>query len=218
MRSLAPQDYAALPALAAPAAYVCVVRDIDRDRYRIEATCSPQALVAAVVAEERRSFGIELVALLQSDDLAASEAELYARHDARLSGEWLALDVHQLEELRGSALQIDAFASHYLMTAAPSSAAAGARYRPGERAGPRNFQPAGRAGRRPVVAWTAKRMATRPWVAGEGASCPAQVHRARPTGQLQLARRSVGHSPNSRVRRHAGSRVRRCWYDTRAFL
>ena len=129
MNSLDPRDFAALPALDSPAAYICVVRDIDSDQYRVQATHSPRTLVGAVVAEERRSFGIELVSVLQSDDLAASEAELYARHHARLGSEWLTLDALQLEELRQSALQIDAFASHYLMTAEPS-AAAGAGYRP----------------------------------------------------------------------------------------
>ena len=119
MNSLAPEDYESLPALDSPAAYICVIRDIDRDRYRIQATHLPRTLVSAIVAEERRSFGIELVALLRTDDLAASEAELYARHHARLSGEWLALDDHQLEELRQSALQIDAFASHYLTPQRP---------------------------------------------------------------------------------------------------
>ena len=129
MRSLAPEGYAVLPMLDPPAAYICVIRDIDRDRYRIEATSSPRALLDAVVAERERGFGIELVSIIQADDLAVSEAELFARHHARPSGEWLALDDHQLAELRESALQIDAFASHYLM-AAESAPAAGARYRP----------------------------------------------------------------------------------------
>ena len=117
MKSLPPSEFTALPVLDPPAAYICVIRDIDSDRYRIQATHSPQAQVAAVIAEGERSFGIELVALLRTDDLVASEAELYARHHARLSGEWLALDAHQVEELRRSALQIDAFASHYLTPA-----------------------------------------------------------------------------------------------------
>ena len=129
MRILAPQDYAALPGLDPPAAYICVIRDIDRDRYRIEATPSPQALLDAVVAERERGFGIELISIVQADDLDASEAALFARHHARLSGEWLALDAHQLEELRESALRTDAFASHYLMVDEPAGVA-GARYRP----------------------------------------------------------------------------------------
>ena len=125
MISLAPQDYESLPALESPAGYICVIRDIDRDRYRIEATRSPRALIDAVVAEEQRSFGIELVSLLRTDDLAASEAELYARHHARLSSDWLELDALQLEELRQSALLIDDRASLYLMSATPASVAGG---------------------------------------------------------------------------------------------
>ena len=120
MKSLGPKDYESLPALESPGGYVCVIRDIDRDLYRIEATRSPKALVDAVVSEEQRNFGIELVALLQTDDLAASEAALYAQHHARLSSEWLELDAHQLEELRQSALQIDAYASRYLTSANPA--------------------------------------------------------------------------------------------------
>ena len=128
MKSLAPKYFEALPQLDSPAAYICVIRDIDRDRYRIEATRWPQALVNEVIAERERSFGIELVSVLKTDDLAASEAELYARHHARLSSEWLELDDLQLEELRRSMLRIDAHASHYLTRASLShsdSAASG---------------------------------------------------------------------------------------------
>ena len=114
MKSLPPKHYELLPSLAAPAGYICVIRDIDRDRYRLEATRWPQALIAAVLAEDERSFGIELVSVLQTDDLSAGEARLYASHHARLSSEWLELDAFQLAELRRSALQIDAFASQYL--------------------------------------------------------------------------------------------------------
>ena len=120
MKSLPPKDHASLPALDAPAGYICVIRDIDRDSYRIEATHRPQALIDAVVAEDERSFGFELVSILETRDLVASQAELYARHHARLSSEWLELDALQLAELRRSALQIDAYASHYLTRAGES--------------------------------------------------------------------------------------------------
>ena len=114
MKRLAPKAFESLPALAAPAGYICVIRDIDRDRYRIEATRLPRELVDAVLAERERSFGIELVSLLQTEDLPASEAALFEQHYARLSSEWLELDEQQLETLRRSMLQIDAFASLYL--------------------------------------------------------------------------------------------------------
>ena len=114
LRSVPPKDYVSLPALDSPAGYICVIRDIDRDRYRIEATHLPATLIDVVVAEDKDGFGIELVSLLQTEDLAASEAELFARHHARLSSEWLELDALQLAELRRSALRIDAHASQYL--------------------------------------------------------------------------------------------------------
>ena len=94
------------------------------------------ALIDAVVAEEQSSFGIELVSLLRTEDLAASEAELYARHHARLSSDWLELDIHQVEELRLSALQTDAHASQYLTRAslaAADAAASGAFAEPASR-------------------------------------------------------------------------------------
>ena len=125
VKSLAPSEYQSLPALDAPAGYICLIRDIDRDRYRLEATRRPEALVDAVLAERRRSFGIELVSVLETDDLRASEAELFTRHHARLSSEWLELDAYQLEELRQSILQIDAYASMYRMTSARSTATGG---------------------------------------------------------------------------------------------
>ncbi len=132
MNSLDPRDYESLPALDSPAAYICVIRDIDRDRYRIQAAACPRALIDSVMAEDERSFGIELVALLRTGDLAASEATLYARHHARLSGDWLELDSHQLEELRQSALQIDAHASCYVLSDrhSPTAGVAAPRFRP----------------------------------------------------------------------------------------
>lgn len=126
MKSLAPQEYESLSPLDSPAGYICVIRDIDSDRYRIESTRIPQALINEVIAERQRSFGIELVSVVQTDDLKASEAELYACHHARLSSEWLELDALQLEELRQSLLETDAFASLYLMTGILSSPPGGA--------------------------------------------------------------------------------------------
>lgn len=114
MKSVPPKEFESLPALDSPAGYICVIRDIDRDRYRIEATRMPKALIDKIVSEDDRDFGIELVSVLRTDDLSASADELYARHHARPSSEWLALDDLQLEELRQSALQIDAYASQYL--------------------------------------------------------------------------------------------------------
>lgn len=114
MRSLPPKDFESLPPLDAPAAYICVIRDIDSDRYRIDAADHPATFVRAIMDEDEREFGIELISILETADLRKSEAALFERHHARLSAEWLNLDELQMEELRRSALQIDAHRSRYL--------------------------------------------------------------------------------------------------------
>ncbi len=114
MNAIAPNAYAGLPPLDAPASYICVIRDIDRDSYRMEAAARPRQLIEAILHQSDSRFGIELVAILQTDDLAATETALYERHQARLGCDWLELDAYQLHELRRSILQIDAYPSHYL--------------------------------------------------------------------------------------------------------
>ncbi len=114
MRSLSPKDFASLPPLEAPAGYVCVIRDIDNDTYRIDGAGDPATFIQSTVGESERAFGIELVSILETEDLGKSEIELFERHHARLSGDWLYLDELQLEELRRSVLQIDAHRSLYL--------------------------------------------------------------------------------------------------------
>lgn len=114
MRSLSPKDYKTMPRLEAPAGYICVIRDIDSDAYRIDQTDHPATLISAIMDEAERKFGIELVSILEAEDLRASESELYERHHARLSEEWHTLDDYQLAELRRSILQIDAHRSIYL--------------------------------------------------------------------------------------------------------
>ena len=115
MKSFPPTNYASLPMLRRPAAYICVIRDVDRDRYRIDEADHPATVVRAIMDEDEREFGIELVSILETEDLRQSESALFQRHHARLSAEWLNLDELQLEELRRSALQIDAHRSRYLM-------------------------------------------------------------------------------------------------------
>ena len=68
----------------------------------------------ALLAEIAGSFGLELIAILESDDLGASESRLFDAHHARLSAEWIHLDSYQLAELRQSDLQINAHSSLYL--------------------------------------------------------------------------------------------------------
>ena len=114
MRSLPPKDYEAMPRLEAPAGYICVLRDIDRDAFRIDQTDHPANFIRAIVDEAERDFGIELVSILETENLRASAALLYERHQARLSETWHSLDAYQLAELRRSILQIDAHRSYYL--------------------------------------------------------------------------------------------------------
>lgn len=114
MRSLSPKDYESLPPLEAPSGYICVIRDIDSDTFRIDGADLPATLVRAIMDEAERAFGIELVSVLETEDLRLSESNLYERYHARLSEKWLDLDAYQLEALRRSILQIDAHRSLYL--------------------------------------------------------------------------------------------------------
>ena len=114
MKSVAPKAYQSLPERAAPAGYICVLRDVDSDAYRIEGAHHPKTFIEAILNEEERDFGIELVSILETSDLRASASELYRQYHATLSDEWLWLDPYQLQEMRGSALRIDAHSSHYL--------------------------------------------------------------------------------------------------------
>ena len=130
MRSVAPKDYESLPDLQAPAGYILVIRDIDSDTFRLDGTANPKTFVAAVLDESERQFGIELVSILESEDLAASASALYDRHQARLSDVWLELDPFQIEELRRSSLQIDARESLYLSPGQDSATGGAARKKP----------------------------------------------------------------------------------------
>ncbi len=114
MKSLPPTTYKSLPALPSPAGYILVIRDIDTDSYRIDATEHPKRYLDDLFADSGRQYGIELVSILQSEDLAASASALYDRHQARLSDVWLQLDPYQLKELRQSILQLYAHSSQYL--------------------------------------------------------------------------------------------------------
>ena len=114
--SLPPKAYATLPRLSAPAGYIVVIRDIDSDTFCMNRTQHPHSYVEELFAERPRDFGIELVSILESIDLAHSESQLYEQHHAALSAAWLALDPLQIEALRRSSLQIDAYDSHYMVS------------------------------------------------------------------------------------------------------
>ncbi len=115
LKTLPPKSYESLPALASPAGYILVLRDIDADAFRIDGAADPKSIVQAALSEGERKFGIELVSILETEDLPASASELYERHHARLGSDWLELDPYQIEELRRSFLQIDARPSLYLL-------------------------------------------------------------------------------------------------------
>ena len=132
MISLPPKEYASLPKLIAPAGYICVLRDIDRDVYRIDSTDHPAAYVDALLGELTGTYGIELLSILETDDIAASENLLYERHNAALSDTWLELDVYQLRALRKSELRILDYSSQYVSQAA---SIAGGRRRAGQQHG-----------------------------------------------------------------------------------
>ncbi len=114
LRSIPPADYARLPRLAHPAVYICVIRDVDSDRYRFQATEHPKSYINVTLAERERDFGIELLSILETDDIVASERRLYERHHATLGDDWLALDAYQLRALRKSELRILDYSSHYI--------------------------------------------------------------------------------------------------------
>ncbi|MYD09629.1 MAG: hypothetical protein F4X02_06260 [Chloroflexi bacterium] len=134
MQSIDPRDYESQPRHEPPAGYVCVLRDIESDLWRIEGARHPRDLIEDALAESGSRFGIEVVSILDTEDLAASEAMLYEQHQAQLSDAWLELDEYQLEALRRSVLQIDAHPSRYLTQSAPADAP--------------KTPPAGQAGRR----------------------------------------------------------------------
>ena len=121
MKSIDPRDYERQPRLAPPAGYICVLRDVDSDRWRIEGARHPQHLIEGILVKSESRFGVEIVSILKTEDLAASAALLYERQHAGLGEAWLELDEYQVETLRRSMLQIDAHPSHYLMPQAPAA-------------------------------------------------------------------------------------------------
>lgn len=91
-----------------------MLRDIDRDAFRIDSANHPVTYLEPLLAEAATTFGIELVSILATADLNVSKSELYNQHGAMLGEDWLKLDSYQLQELRDSSLQINAYESCYL--------------------------------------------------------------------------------------------------------
>ena len=116
LRSLPPADYQTLALVTAPASYICVVRDPETKAYRIEATPHPKTLIDNIFREADLKYGVELITILATDDLAASEARLYKRHGATLGSDWLRFDQYQITEFDRSLLMVKAYRSHYVMS------------------------------------------------------------------------------------------------------
>jgi len=104
LRRLRPSDFRSLPQSSSPAAYICVLRDPNAKAYRIEASGAPKALIDRIMQSGDYQFGIELIALLATDNLAATEAYLDEKHGAALSSDWLIFDEYQIEALNRSVL------------------------------------------------------------------------------------------------------------------
>ena len=109
------------PGLTAPASYICVIRDPETKAYRIEATLHPKTLVDNILREADRKYGVELITILATDDLAASEAHLYKRHGATLGSDWLHFDQYRITKFNRSLLMVKAYRSHYVMSESPQS-------------------------------------------------------------------------------------------------
>ncbi len=115
LRRMRPRDFRTAPKLDSPAAYICVLRDPNASAYRIEATDDPNALIDKLLQEGDFQFGMELVALVATDDLAASEAYLDDKHGAALSSQWLNFDEHQIAALNHSILVAQARNGFYIL-------------------------------------------------------------------------------------------------------
>lgn len=72
---------------------------------RIDQTAHPATLINAIVDESAGEFGFELVSILETEALPASEALLYERHHARLSEEWRERDQSDPPRLRSGRVQ-----------------------------------------------------------------------------------------------------------------
>lgn len=111
---LPPMDYGEQPYVKSPAGYICVVRDARGNSYRLETTHAPKAFVAGLVRDEERALGIELIALLSTDDVRASEAFLFEKYGVECGDAWMEFDQYQLEALRDSVLRTGAYRSRYI--------------------------------------------------------------------------------------------------------
>ena len=93
------RNYKKLQRLKPPAGYLCLIRDMDYGRYKIERMNHPAADLEDLTAA--LPFKTQIAYIAKTNDAAASEHYLhqrYARHAAR--GEWFDLNDAQLREIR----------------------------------------------------------------------------------------------------------------------
>ena len=93
------RGYKKLSRLKPPAGYVCLIRDMDYNRYKIGRMNHPAAELEDLTAN--LPFKTQIAYIAKTNDVAASEDYLhqhYARHTAR--GEWFDLNDAQLREIR----------------------------------------------------------------------------------------------------------------------
>ena len=99
LKQVSVRGYKKQPRLKPPAGYVCLIRDMDYGRYRIERMNHPAADLEDLTAD--LPFKTQIAYIAKTNDAAASERYLhqrYARHAAR--GEWFDLNDAQLREIR----------------------------------------------------------------------------------------------------------------------
>ena len=99
LKKVSVRGYKKLSRLKPPAGYLCLIWDMDYDRYRIGRMNHPAADLEDLTAD--LPFKTQIAYIAKTNDAAASERYLhqrYARHAAR--GEWFDLNDAQLREIR----------------------------------------------------------------------------------------------------------------------
>ena len=113
VRSISANDYHNLPKLSRRSGYVCVLRDVDLNKYLIDETDQPSTVVDMVFSEHGAS-SLELLFILETTNIrkfAEGLAILYPKFRYR---EWLDLSPVELKEIRNLGSPEYIFGSVYL--------------------------------------------------------------------------------------------------------
>jgi len=103
LRSIPVANYHDLPKLGRRSGYICVLRDIDCDKYLIDGTDHPSKVIDAAFAEKHGTFGLELLLILETTNIknvAKWLAILYSQLEYR---QWIELSPNELQEIRNLA-------------------------------------------------------------------------------------------------------------------